>query len=57
MKAIRDDETRKAQEKFETMLMKGMQSGAPTEMTRQDWADLRLEALKQLEARKAPSKA
>jgi antitoxin ParD1/3/4 len=54
---IRDDEKRKAQEKLETMLMQGLQSGDPTEMTRQDWADIRQEALKQLEARKSRKRA
>src|SRR5882724_7946987 len=31
---IRDDEKRKAQERLETLLMEGIQSGEPTEMTR-----------------------
>ena len=50
---IRDDERRKAQEKLEAMLMEGIQTSEPTEMTRQDWADIRQEALKQFEARKS----
>ncbi len=50
---IRDDEKRKAQEKLETMLMEGIQSGEPSEMTRQDWADIRREAVRQFEARKS----
>jgi antitoxin ParD1/3/4 len=50
---IRDDEKRKAQEKLEAMLMEGIQSGEPTEITRQDWADIRQEAVKQFEARKS----
>ena len=50
---IRDDEKRKAQEKLETLLMEGLQSGEPTDMTRQDWSDIRTAALKQLEARKS----
>ena len=37
----RDDEKRKAQEKLETLLMEGIQSGEPTEMTRKDWTDIR----------------
>src|SRR6266853_111254 len=49
---IRDDEKRKAQEKLEALLMEGVQSSGPTQMTRQDWADIRREALKQLEGRK-----
>lgn len=54
---IRDDERRKAQEKLETMLMAGLQSGEPAEMTREDWADIRREALKQVEARKSRKSA
>jgi antitoxin ParD1/3/4 len=54
---IRDDEKRKAQEKLESMLMEGIQSGEPNEMTRQDWADIRQEAVKQFEARKIRKKA
>jgi antitoxin ParD1/3/4 len=54
---IRGDERRRAQEKLETMLMVGLQSGEPTEMTREDWADIRLDALKQLEARKSRKSA
>ena len=50
---IRDDEKRMAQEKLEALLMEGIQSGAPTEMTKQDWKDIRTAALKQLEARKS----
>jgi len=49
---IREDEKRKAQEKLESLLMEGIQSGRPTEMTRQDWAEIRREALKQFETRK-----
>jgi antitoxin ParD1/3/4 len=54
---IRDDEKRKAQEKLEALLMEGIQSSGPTEMTRQDWDDIRREALKQFEGRKARKKA
>ncbi len=50
---IREDERRKSQEKLEALLMEGLQSGKPTEMTRKDWADIRSEALKQFEARRA----
>ncbi len=50
---IRDDEKRKAQERLEALLMEGLGSGEATEMTRQDWSDIRAEALKQLAARKA----
>ena len=50
---IRDDEKRKAQEKLEALLVEGIQSGEATEMTRQDWSDIRTEALKRFETRKA----
>jgi antitoxin ParD1/3/4 len=50
---IRDDEKRKAQERLEALLMEGLGSGEATDMTRQDWSDIRAEALKQLAARKA----
>jgi antitoxin ParD1/3/4 len=52
-KLIRDDEKRKAQQKLEALLMEGIQSGSPTEMTRQDWDDIRREATKQFEKRKS----
>ncbi|HEY6390731.1 MAG TPA: type II toxin-antitoxin system ParD family antitoxin [Bryobacteraceae bacterium] len=54
---IRDDEKRKAQEKLEALLMEGIQSSEPTEMTRQDWDDIRREALKQFQARKSQKTA
>ena len=54
---IRDDEKRKAHEKLEAMLIEGIQSGGSTEMTRQDWADIRQEAVKQFEARKSRQRA
>jgi antitoxin ParD1/3/4 len=50
---IRDDEKRKAQEKLEAMLMEGIQSGGPSEMKREDWDDIRREAVRQFEARKS----
>ena len=54
---IRDDEKRKAQEKLEALLVDGLQSSQPTDMTLQDWEDIRREALKQFEARKSRKKA
>jgi putative addiction module antidote protein, CC2985 family len=50
---IRDDEKRKSQEKLEALLMEGIQSGEPTEMRREDWDEIRREAVKQFESRKA----
>jgi antitoxin ParD1/3/4 len=54
---IRDDEKRKTQDKLEALLMEGIQSSGPAEMTRQDWEDIRREALKQFEARRFRKKA
>ncbi len=54
---IRDDEKRKAQDKLEALLVEGIQSGEPTEMTREDWADIRRQAVKQFEARKSRNSA
>ena len=50
---IRDDEKRKAQEKLESLLLEGIQSGEPTAMTRRDWEEIRRKAVKQFETRKA----
>jgi len=41
---IRDDEKRKSQERLEQMLLEGL-AGESTEMTRQDWNDIRTEPL------------
>ena len=54
---IRDDESRKAREKLEALLVEGIQSGEASEMTRQDWSDIRTEAVKRYEARKARKSA
>ncbi|MBZ2178811.1 MAG: type II toxin-antitoxin system ParD family antitoxin [Acidobacteria bacterium] len=48
---IRADEKRKAQDRLEALLLEGIRSGEATELTRQDWSDIRAEALRQLEAR------
>jgi antitoxin ParD1/3/4 len=50
---IRVDVKRKGQETLEALLMEGIQSGGATEMTRQDWDDIRREALKHFEVRKS----
>lgn len=54
---IREDERRKAQERLESLLMEGIRSGEPTEFTREDWGEIRREALKQLDARRARKSA
>lgn len=50
---IRQDEKRKAQEKLEALLLEGIQSGDASEMTTRDWNEIRSEARRQFEARKA----
>jgi antitoxin ParD1/3/4 len=47
---ILDDEKRKDREKLEAMLVEGLEDGEPSEMTAQDWVDIRTEGLKILEA-------
>jgi antitoxin ParD1/3/4 len=54
---IRGDEKRKAQEKLEALLLDGIQSSEPTQMTREDWEEIRKEALKQFEARRSRKSA
>lgn len=49
---IRADEKRRAHERLESLLLEGLESGAPTEMTRQDWDEIRREAVRQFEARR-----
>lgn len=39
---IRRDQKRKAKERLETLLLEGMESGASTPMSAQNWEDLRL---------------
>ena len=54
---IRIDEKRKAREKLEALLIEGIQSSEATEMTRQDWNDIRAEAVWQFETRKSKTPA
>jgi antitoxin ParD1/3/4 len=49
---IRGDEKRRGQAKLEALLLEGIQSGEPAEMTNEDWADIRREAVARIEARK-----
>jgi antitoxin ParD1/3/4 len=39
---IRQDQKRKAKESLETLLLEGLESGASTPMSAQDWKDIRL---------------
>lgn len=54
---IRADEKRRAPERLEALLLEGMQSGDPTEMTRQHWDEIRAEAMRQFEARRSQKSA
>lgn len=38
---ICQDQKRKAQERLEALLMEGLDSGTATQMTKQDWANIR----------------
>lgn len=48
---IREDEKRKAEERFEALLLEGVQ-GEETPLTPQDWVDIRKEAMAQIRRRK-----
>jgi antitoxin ParD1/3/4 len=48
---IREDERRKAEEQLEAALLEGLR-GEKTELTRQDFEDIRREALARLKSRK-----
>jgi antitoxin ParD1/3/4 len=48
---IRDDEKRKAEERLEALLLEGLES-EESELTKQDFEDIRKEALAQLKRRK-----
>ena len=48
---IRDDRKRRAHEKLEALLLEGLNSGDPIEMTPEYWANLRAEAIARWEAR------
>ncbi len=48
---IREDEKRKAEDKLEALLLEGLE-GEETELTAEDWKDIRKQALAQVQARK-----
>jgi antitoxin ParD1/3/4 len=50
---IREDEKRKAQERLEALLLEGLESEVG-EVTRQDFDEIRKEALAQLKRRRTP---
>ncbi|MEH1831421.1 MAG: type II toxin-antitoxin system ParD family antitoxin [Nostoc sp.] len=43
---VRQDQKRKANERLEAMLLEGLNSGTVTEMTVQDWDDIRQASVK-----------
>ena len=50
---VREEQKRKAQEQLEALLVKGLESGKPTEMTDEEWNEIRRESLARLKARKS----
>ena len=49
---IREDRKRQARERLDTLLLEGLDSGAPIKATREFWAELRRDALASLKERK-----
>ncbi len=50
---VREEQKRKAQEQLEALLLEGLESGKPTEMTDEEWNEIRRESLARLKARKS----
>ncbi len=50
---IREDRERATQEQLEELLVQGLQSGDPVEMTPEDWSEIRRTARERLAAKKA----
>ncbi len=53
---IRQDQKRRAQEKLNTLLLEGLNSGDPLPVDAKFWSDLKQEALAKLETRKKTTK-
>ncbi|MDO8519299.1 MAG: type II toxin-antitoxin system ParD family antitoxin [Deltaproteobacteria bacterium] len=49
---LREEQKRKAQEKLEALLLAGMESGRPVEMTKAEWDKVRQKALARLKSKK-----
>lgn len=49
---IRGDEKQRVRERLEAMLVEGIESGEPSDMTREDWSEIRSEAARRLKERK-----
>lgn len=48
---LQNEERRAAQEKLENMLLEGLESGEPVEMTDAGWKNLRKEAMSRINSR------
>lgn len=48
---VRQDQQRKAQERLEVLLLEGLDSGTATEITAQDWQDIRQAVRKRITER------
>lgn len=49
---LREEQKRKSQEKLEALLLAGMESGTPIEMTKAEWDKVRQKALARLKSKK-----
>ena len=54
---VRQDQKRKAQERLETLLLEGLDSGTATPMTAQDWEDIRQAVRERVAKRQGSSQA
>ena len=50
---LRQAQKRQAEERLEQLLLEGLDSGEPVEMTKQDWEDIRNEALARIKQRQS----
>lgn len=48
---IRADQRQKTRDRVEALLLEGLESGTATEMTEEDWADIRGEGLSRMKKR------
>ena len=53
---VRGDEKRRERDKLKALLIEGLESGPATEMTKQDWLDIRAEGRKLFESRQSELK-
>jgi|HubBroStandDraft_1064217.scaffolds.fasta_scaffold401138_1 antitoxin ParD1/3/4 len=53
---IRADQRQKARDRVEALLLEGLESGPATEMTDDDWADIRNEGLSRMKKRPSESR-